>query len=262
MECLFEEVNETLSTNEDLMNRWRSNDLHLPVSRLADQQTAGRGRRGNAWVSEKNNSLTFSLAYHFEAKTNLRTLQPLSLVVGTAILKSIAQYWNTDLNSLKAQGLGLKWPNDLYHSNAKLGGVLIESGQKTESDPIWTIIGIGLNLNDLKTPVDSSYLISSLDRVNISNKKVIDRIMLWKVITKQLIQELNDFTNRGFVFEALNWNEFHIYHEREVNVTENQKIIQSGKVIGVDAQGALMLQTPIGIQTVHNGNISIRNSVD
>jgi BirA family biotin operon repressor/biotin-[acetyl-CoA-carboxylase] ligase len=261
MECLFEEVTETLSTNEDLMNRWRSNDLHLPVSRLAEHQTAGRGRRGNAWISEKNNSLTFSLAYHFEAKTNLRTLQPLSLVVGLAILKSIAQYWNTDLDTLKSKGLGLKWPNDLYLGNAKLGGVLIESGQKTGGDPIWTIIGVGLNLNDLKTPIDSTYLVSSLDQVNIPNKKVLDRLTLWKVITKQLIQELDEFTNRGFVFEALNWNGFHIYHDQDVIVTENQKIIQSGKVIGVDSQGALMLETPIGIQTVHNGNISIRSSI-
>jgi BirA family biotin operon repressor/biotin-[acetyl-CoA-carboxylase] ligase len=261
MECLFEEVNETLSTNQDLMNRWRSNDLLLPVSRLANHQTAGRGRRGNAWISEKNNSLTFSLAYYFDAKTSLRTLQPLSLVVGLAILKSIAHYWNTNLENLKSLGLGLKWPNDLYLGNAKLGGVLIESGQKTGFDPIWTIIGIGLNLNDLKTPVDSTYLVSSLDQVSIPNKKVIDRLTLWKVITQHLIQELQDFTNRGFIFEAINWNDFHIYHERDVVVTENEKIIQSGKIIGVDTHGALLLETPIGIQTVHNGNISIRNSL-
>ncbi len=261
MECLFEEVNETLSTNQDLMNRWRSNDLLLPVSRLANHQTAGRGRRGNAWISEKNNSLTFSLAYYFDAKTSLRTLQPLSLVVGLVILKSIAHYWNTNLENLKSLGLGLKWPNDLYLGNAKLGGVLIESGQKTAFEPIWTIIGIGLNLNDLNTPVDSTYLVSSLDQVSIPNKKVLDRLTLWKVITQQLIQDLEDFTNRGFVFEAINWNDFHIYHERDVVVTENEKIIQGGKIIGVDTHGALLLETPIGIQTVHNGNISIRNSL-
>ena len=261
MECLFEEVNETLSTNQDLMNRWRSNDLLLPVSRLANHQTAGRGRRGNAWISEKNNSLTFSLAYYFDAKTSLRTLQPLSLVVGLAISKSIAHYWNTNLENLKSLGLGLKWPNDLYLGNAKLGGVLIESGQKTAFEPIWTIIGIGLNLNDLNTPVDSTYLVSSLDQVSIPNKKVLDRLTLWKVITQQLIQDLEDFTNRGFVFEAINWNDFHIYHERDVVVTENEKIIQGGKIIGVDTHGALLLETPIGIQTVHNGNISIRNSL-
>jgi BirA family biotin operon repressor/biotin-[acetyl-CoA-carboxylase] ligase len=262
MECLFEEVNVTLSTNQDLMNRWRSNDLHLPVSRLANHQTAGRGRRGNAWISEKNNSLTFSLAYFFEAKTNLRTLQPLSLVVGLAILKSIAHYWNTDLENLKSLGLGLKWPNDLYLGNAKLGGVLIESGQKTGGEPIWTIIGIGLNLNYLKTPVESTYLVSSLDQVNLPNKKVLDRLSLWKVISKQLILDLEGFTDRGFVFDALHWNEFHIFHERNVIVTENHKIIQSGKIIGVDAQGALLLETPIGLQTLHNGNISIRNPLD
>ena len=262
MECLFEEVNETLSTNQDLMNRWRSNDLLLPVSRLANHQTAGRGRRGNAWISEKNNSLTFSLAYFFDAKTNLRTLQPLSLVVGLAILKSIALYWKTDLGNLKSLGLGLKWPNDLYLGNAKLGGVLIESGQKTGDEPIWTIIGIGLNLNHLNTPVESAYLVSSLDQVNLPNKKALDKLSLWKVITNQLIQDLEDFTNRGFTFEALNWNEFNIYHEQDVIVTENQKIVQRGKIIGVDAQGALLLETPIGIQTVHNGNISIRNALD
>jgi BirA family biotin operon repressor/biotin-[acetyl-CoA-carboxylase] ligase len=104
-------------------------------------------------------------------------------------------------------------------------------------------------------------LISSLDQVKIPNKKVLDKVSLWKVITQQLIQELEDFTNRGFIFEAVNWNEFHVYHDQDVIVTENEKIIQSGKIIGVDALGALLLDTPIGIQTIHNGNISIRNSL-
>lgn len=259
MSCLFEQVSETLSTNLDLMNRWRNNNLNQPISRLALHQTAGRGRRGNHWISEENHSLTFSLAYPFESKTQLRALQPLSLVVGLAILKSIALYWDMDLKKLQTLGLGLKWPNDLFLHDAKIGGVLIESGQKNAFEPIWTIIGIGLNLHQLVTPINSSYHISSLDQLAPSGVKVIDRQVLWKTITNQLIQDLKEFTYKNFTLDTLRWNECHIYHQRDVVLIEEQQVIQSGVIVGVTAEGALLLETPIGLQTVHNGNISMRN---
>jgi BirA family biotin operon repressor/biotin-[acetyl-CoA-carboxylase] ligase len=261
MACLFEQVNETLSTNLDLMNRWRNNELHQHISRLALHQTAGRGRRGNVWVSEQNHSLTFSLAYSFEPKTNLRALQPLSLVVGLAILESIALYWNTDLKTLQKLGLGLKWPNDLFINNSKIGGVLIESGQKNITEPIWTIIGIGLNLNPLETPIKSSYQVSSLDQVDLSGTNLIDPLALWKTMTDQLIHHLKEFTNQNYVLDTLSWNDCHIYHQREVVLIEDQQVIHSGVIVGVTAEGALILETPIGLQTVHNGNISLRNTI-
>ncbi|SMC63770.1 biotin--[acetyl-CoA-carboxylase] ligase [Polynucleobacter kasalickyi] len=260
MPCLFEQVSETLSTNLDLMNRWRNNELHQPISRLAIHQTAGRGRRGNAWISEENHSLTFSLAYSFEPTTNLRALQPLSLVVGLAILESIALYWNTDLKTLQNVGLGLKWPNDIFLNNSKIGGVLIESGQKKPTEPIWTIIGIGLNMSNLNTPINSTYSVSSLEHLPLSNNKVIDRMALWKTITYQLIQGLNAFTNQNYILDILRWNDCHIYHQRDVVLIEDQQVTQSGRVIGITAEGALMLESPIGLQTIHNGNISLRNS--
>jgi BirA family biotin operon repressor/biotin-[acetyl-CoA-carboxylase] ligase len=260
MSCLFEQVSETLSTNLDLMNRWRNNELHQNISRLALHQTAGRGRRGNVWVSEENHSLTFSLAYSFDPTTTLRALQPLSLVVGLAILESIALYWNTDLKTLQNFGLGLKWPNDIFLNHSKIGGVLIESGQKNLSEPIWTIIGIGINLTQLETPINSPYQVSSLDQLQGSKELVIDPFSLWKLMTDQLIYRLKEFTNQNYVLDTVSWNDCHIYHHREVVLLEDQRVIHSGVIIGVTAEGALLLETPIGLQTVHNGNISLRNT--
>jgi len=259
MHCLFEQVNETLSTNQDLMTRWRNNELNQHISRLAIHQTAGRGRRGNVWVSEKNRSLTFSLAYSFDPKTTLRALQPLSLMVGLAILESFALFWNTDLKTLQTLGLGLKWPNDIFLHDAKIGGILIESGQKNVFEPIWTIIGIGINLNTLEAPINSSYNIGALDQVQPSDKGGIDRESLWKTMTNHLIQNLQEFTNQNYAFDTLRWNDHHIFHQREVVIVEEQQVIQRGTVLGVNTEGALILETPIGIQTVHNGNISLRN---
>jgi len=73
-------------------------------------------------------------------------LSGLSLACGLAVIKGISKGTGITEGTLKELGLGLKWPNDIYLGDAKLGGMLIEGGQINSSQPTWLVIGIGINL--------------------------------------------------------------------------------------------------------------------
>lgn len=109
---------------------------------MADNQFAGRGQQQNIWQSEPGKNLTFSLY-----------LKPVFLPVQKQFLLNMAI--SIALNDALVEVLGaevkVKWPNDLYFQQEKLGGILIEnilSGHTYKS----SIIGIGLNVNQQLFP--------------------------------------------------------------------------------------------------------------
>src|SRR5574341_1595018 len=110
-----------------------TNDVALkassPVLIAAEEQTAGRGRRGRRWHSAPGAGITFSLGRR--TARPVRELAGLSLVAGVATARA--------LRSLGAGATSLKWPNDLVVDGAKLGGILVE----TRSG--YAVIGIGIN---------------------------------------------------------------------------------------------------------------------
>ena len=95
-----------------------------------ERQTAGVGRRGNKWVNADR-----ALAFSFNTSLNeIPTLTTLEVAV------LIAEFY-------QSQDIQLKWPNDIYYSNKKIGGILCESKIKNkEIDKI--VIGIGINVNE------------------------------------------------------------------------------------------------------------------
>ena len=104
---------------------------------LAENQTAGRGRRGKTWVSPFAANLYMSIVWDFDQ--GAESLQGLSLAVGVGVRRTLVE--------LGLQDVQLKWPNDIYIGGKKLGGILLEmigdpNGRCT------VIIGIGLNVSD------------------------------------------------------------------------------------------------------------------
>ncbi|HEX7025963.1 MAG TPA: biotin--[acetyl-CoA-carboxylase] ligase, partial [Gammaproteobacteria bacterium] len=127
-------LDETDSTNGHLLARAVQRPPHVLVC-LAEQQTAGRGRRGRSWQSPYGTSLALSLMWRFEA--GAAALAGLSLATGVVVAESLEQ--------AGAAGLQLKWPNDLVWQGRKLGGILLEvAGDVT--GPCYVVIGIGLNI--------------------------------------------------------------------------------------------------------------------
>ena len=127
----------------DSTNTWlqeRSHSLPSPFACLSEHQLAGRGRRGRVWVDGTSRDLCLSLLWRFGA-AQART-QGLSLAVGVAAARALA--------ATGADGVGLKWPNDVVWRDRKLGGVLIEG---SVSGRVWTVvIGVGVNVHSCGAP--------------------------------------------------------------------------------------------------------------
>ncbi len=107
---------------------------HLCV--LADYQTAGRGCGTNRWESERGKNLLFSMLIHPLHVTAVRQFQ-ISMAISLAICEALEQYIGD---------LSIKWPNDIYWRNGKIGGILIENtlhGNVIKD----SVIGVGLNVN-------------------------------------------------------------------------------------------------------------------
>lgn len=101
------------------------------------QQTAGRGQRGNVWEAQPDQNLTFSL------------------ILKPSFLTATEQFWLNmaislgiydTLRPLIGDELRIKWPNDIYVGNQKLGGILIENTLQGYTIA-WSVVGIGLNIN-------------------------------------------------------------------------------------------------------------------
>ncbi len=137
---------ETVSTNTYARQCPRPEDILLVST---DYQTAGRGQRGNSWEAERGKNLLFSLAI---CPTHTPASQQFVLceLISVALCEVLSRY--TD-------DIRIKWPNDIYHRDHKLSGILIE--HDIEGTYIArTIIGIGLNVNQAHFASDAPNPIS------------------------------------------------------------------------------------------------------
>ncbi len=134
MAATVEWVDETPSTNALIQPDTPHGHCVAAVS-----QTAGRGQRGNSWEAESGKNLTFSLCLRPDALPAARQFE-VSMTVAVAVCDYLRSLVDTP------QWLTLKWPNDIYFGDRKLGGILIENtincGMIERS-----IVGIGINVN-------------------------------------------------------------------------------------------------------------------
>ena len=130
-------IDETDSTNSWLQKRLAADersDANLVI--WAEYQTAGRGCGTNQWESERGENLTFSMLIHPKELPATQQFH-ISMAISLAICEAIGQYIGD---------VSIKWPNDIYWRNGKIGGILIENTLKGNII-MESIIGVGLNVN-------------------------------------------------------------------------------------------------------------------
>ena len=128
-------ISETDSTNRWLRDRLAELSGRNAVV-WADYQTAGRGQGTNTWESERGQNLTFSVLLHPNG-VEARRQFVISMAVSLAVSEALGQYIGD---------ISIKWPNDIYWRDGKIGGMLIENrlhGTMIRD----SIVGIGLNVN-------------------------------------------------------------------------------------------------------------------
>ena len=220
-------VTVTDSTNEQLLQAARARDIHACVL-LAEYQTAGRGRRGDRWLSAPGSGLCMSLGWRFDAPP--ATFSALSLVVGFALVSA--------LRELGVEQAMLKWPNDIVCRGAKLAGILIEMRSEA-GGPCVTVIGIGLNIHlsdsareQIGRPA-GGYLEAGGNRLS--------RNQLAGVLLARLASALDEFAVQGFAPFRTRWAACDALADHQVRLELPGRVVE-GIARGVDEHGALMIE--------------------
>lgn len=254
-----EVVATTGSTNADLLARvphvpaaGAASPLPVlsgPTLRLALQQNAGRGRAGRTWHSD-GSSLTFSLAWRF--RLPLTALVGLPLAVGVAVADVLAADGNP---------VSLKWPNDVLQDGRKLAGILIETVSLNGllEDESWAVIGIGINLGAV--PAAHASGSGSGSGTLATALQATDRTALMAALLTALVATLTAFADGGFSQFIGRWNAVHAHAGKLVNILDGSRVLHSGRALGVDGYGRLLLDTGHETVAILAGDVSLR-SVD
>lgn len=267
-------VDATASTNSDLLAG--AGTLPSGSVLVAEHQTAGRGRRGRAWVAPPGGSLAFSLLWKFDLPP--AALAGLSLAVGLGIARAA--------DACGATGLKLKWPNDLIawraqagtggggpasrHAAgldtsgtetggawAKAGGILVELATPAPGHPgCHAVIGIGLNvaLGDAIRSIDQA----ATDFTSLGMRASRNRLLA--ACLAQLLPILREFGNSGFAPHVEDWNRRHAWQDQPLVLSGEASASLSGIARGVDVDGALLFDTEAGLRRIISGELSLRRA--
>lgn len=234
------------STNAEAMRRAMAGERG-PLWIVADEQTAGRGRSGRSWSSARGN-LQASLLLTF-SEPAAKAYQ-LALVAGVAAFDAIGTAMGTT-----PKGLRLKWPNDLMIEGAKAGGILVECSmlipKAGEPGGLAAVIGIGMNVTSAPDVPDRPTTYLSARSEALESEAILaamaDATAHWLAVWDE---------GRGFAAVREAWlNRAHPLGERLSINAGSERV--SGAFAGLDADGALILQTEGEIRRFTFGDVSL-----
>tara|TARA_B110000967_G_scaffold172884_1_gene184170 strand:+ start:1861 stop:2859 length:999 start_codon:yes stop_codon:yes gene_type:complete len=217
---------------------------------MAEQQTAGRGRRGKNWVSPFAANIYLSMVWDFEQ--GAQALEGLSLAVGVAVKRALS---TQGIDAVK-----LKWPNDIYVEQKKLGGILLEmigdpAGQCT------VIVGVGLNVSmPAKSggEIDQGWTDVSTELQRQPSAVTASRNELAAALVSEIMPLLSTFQSQGFAAYRHEWQAADAFYGQAAVITTPKQSI-AGIVKGVDANGALRLELENGnVESFIGGELSLR----
>jgi BirA family biotin operon repressor/biotin-[acetyl-CoA-carboxylase] ligase len=213
----------------------------------SELQSAGRGRRGRPWITPFGGGLALSLGWSF---ADAAMVSPtLSLAVGVAISRALCR--------LGAKYVRLKWPNDIWLGDRKMGGVLVEL--RTEAGgPAHVVIGIGLNVSlsaDQRRTIEAEGV--RIATVSDACPAGVSRNVLAATLLEELLSMLGEFERSGFAAFRQEWLTLDALAGREARVLAGEDSVE-GTARGVDSEGALLLEVKGRLQRHVSGEASLR----
>jgi len=197
------------------------------TSVLADFQTSGRGRLGRKWEVPAGCGLLLSVVYRPDLPA--AELQRLTMLCGLAVVDAVREETGLEV--------GLKWPNDVVHCGAKLGGILAESALAGDSIA-YCVVGLGLNVN-----LERDRMVPKLARTATSLSQLVGRPVARMSLLWRLLRAMD---HRYAALEA-GWPPHSEWAARlttlgsEVAVTSGERRC-SGTAVGVEEDGALLVR--------------------
>jgi len=200
---------------------------------IAEEQTAGRGRRGRAWFSPPRVGIYMSLILRPDIPP--QEAPRFALLAAAAVAAAVRETTGLEVT--------IKWPNDILAGGRKLGGILTEASM--EMDRVeYLIIGVGLNvnLNRRDFPPELQPIATS---IRAETGRPTDRILLTKRLLESLEATYNECRREGFAPILKRWQGFSEMLGRRVAVDVGERRF-TGKVAAFGADGSLVLRSPDG----------------
>ncbi len=239
-----------LFTSIDSTNRFLKD---LPISKqleicCSEIQTQGRGRFGRHWHSPFGENIYCSSRWTLNC--DLTKLSGLSLITSLAILATLKEF------NLPSE-IKIKWPNDLYWTDKKLCGSLIEILAESNSNA-QVIIGIGLNVNTdtIKHPLPDKPWCSLYE----ITKQYFDRNLLIARLISNLERYLDKFLNNDLQAFMDEWNQADYLAGKYIQVSQSSGTL-SGKACGINHWGQLILEDDAGVKhLLSSGDTSLQSA--
>jgi BirA family biotin operon repressor/biotin-[acetyl-CoA-carboxylase] ligase len=214
---------------------------------LSELQHAGRGRRGRRWIAPFGGAVALSVAWTF--REGAAALGALSLAVGVAVARALAR--------AGANGVALKWPNDIWFNDRKMGGVLIEL--RGEAGGLaHVVIGVGINVAltvEARREIEAAG--GGVAAVADACGAAPSRNFVAGAILGELLSMLGEFEREGFAAFRDEWTGLDALAGRPVRVLLADQGV-CGRARGVDRDGALLLETEEGVRRFVSGEASLR----
>ena len=205
----------------------KSNELKISI---AEFQKQGRGRQNRKWFSPFGAGISCSIFKHLPKNTNPIGL---SLYLGISIIDALGE--------IGFQGIQLKWPNDLYYKNKKLGGILVDVYQNSDLE---SVISLGMGINYcLPSNKNFNYDTkeSPIDLCSIVKDETIDRSIVTGHLLKRVSENLNSFNENSLKNGQQRWKDIDYLYDQTITIEVIDKQI-TGINRGITSDGELILE--------------------
>lgn len=247
------------STNSWCLQQCRSG-REMPFACFAEQQTAGRGRRGKQWLMPAYSNIAMSVSWPFVLSEQLNLL-PLSIAL--AIVKT--------LETFNLEQVQIKWPNDVYVRGRKIAGILIEtqmcntmqSAENSNEKHMAVVIGVGLNydMSVLKTE-ERAQMPALTDICAELESQCIKCKPGRNAVASMLLQHMVD-TCAGFEQGAgRHLQEFRSRYDfckgKNVEIKQDADEVLTGVAVGVSDDAELLVSIDGELRAFNSAEVSVR----
>lgn len=212
----------------DSSNNYATGAIHEGLAKhgqawFALEQTAGKGQRGKHWISIAGENLILSIVIRPGKALRAEPFM-LSMITANICRNILADITHADIF--------IKWPNDIYWSDRKTGGILIENIYKGHTLE-WSVIGIGININQCVFEVAAGNAASVKQIIG----KDSDPIIIAKRLHENLLHEIDNLRD---IVEVCNEYNGYLYKKEQVVRLKKQNSVFKTKISGVNKYGQLL----------------------
>lgn len=211
---------------------------------VAEQQIAGRGRRGRSWESPCGSGIFMTLMIKPDINPNNASM--LTLVAALAVAAAIRK--------CTGRPAGIKWPNDIVMNGKKVCGILTEMSAQVDYVN-HVVVGIGINVHNESFPEELTHMATSL---YLETGERMNRVSLIEEVWEQFERYYDTFMETEDLSGLVKEYEAHLVNMHQIVKVLDPKEPFEGKARGITARGELMVDTWESRRLVSAGEVSVR----